>query len=81
VLARCLRDIPEREWAFATFQGLRKDRVESLVRQARRIGDRKVPGLVSGWFRDLLLAWFLKAGDNSMDRVYSYKVDWDQKVA
>jgi 2-polyprenyl-6-methoxyphenol hydroxylase-like FAD-dependent oxidoreductase len=81
VLARCLRDIPDLEWVFATYQGLRIERVETLVRQARRIGDRKIPGPVAGWFRDLLLPLFLKAGANSMNWVYSYKVDWDEKVA
>jgi 2-polyprenyl-6-methoxyphenol hydroxylase-like FAD-dependent oxidoreductase len=81
VLARCLRDIPGVEPAFAAYQSLRKERVEALIKQARRTGDRKIPGPVAGWFRDLTLPWFLKAGTSSLGRVYSYKVDWDQKVA
>jgi 2-polyprenyl-6-methoxyphenol hydroxylase-like FAD-dependent oxidoreductase len=81
VLAKCLRDFPRLDWAFATYQGLRKERVETLIRQARRTGDRKIPNPVMEWFRDLMMPLFLKAGISSIGKVYSYRVDWDEKVA
>jgi 2-polyprenyl-6-methoxyphenol hydroxylase-like FAD-dependent oxidoreductase len=80
VLAKCLRDIPKLDLAFATFQALRKERVEKIVEQGRRIGDRKIPGPLMGWFRDRMLPFFLKAGTAQLAPIYSYKVDWKTKV-
>jgi 2-polyprenyl-6-methoxyphenol hydroxylase-like FAD-dependent oxidoreductase len=79
VLARCLRDIPDLEQAFSTYQDLRQERVETLVKKARRMGDRKIPNPIMGWFRDLMLPFFLKHGAGSMDWVYSYKVEWKKE--
>lgn len=83
VLAKCLRDLPAPEQAFAAFQGLRKDRVEKLVRQARRTGAHKAvsnPLLV--WLRDRMMSFFLgRIAEDADAWVYSYKVDWDQAVA
>lgn len=81
VVARCVRDIPDLEQAFATYQRLRRDRVERLVAAARRQGDRKIPGRMVGLVRDLMLPVFLKAGARASRWVYSYEVDWDRKVA
>lgn len=82
VLARCLRDVPDAEGAFAAFERLRKDRVERIVAGARRTGNQKAPSnALTRGLRDLLLPFFLKMGARDAERVYSYKVDWDQKVA
>ena len=43
VLARCLRDLPDAEGAFAAFERLRKDRVERIVAGSGRTGKGKVP--------------------------------------
>ena len=80
VLALCLRDFPDREAAFAAYERLRKGRVERLVQQARRTGDRKIPHPLLGWFRDLTLPFFLKAGSAQSASWYSYRVAWDEKV-
>jgi 2-polyprenyl-6-methoxyphenol hydroxylase-like FAD-dependent oxidoreductase len=80
VLAKCLRDIPNLELAFSTFQAMRKERVEQIVEQARRTGDRKIPNPIMGWFRDLMLPVFLKAGTAQLAPIYSYKVDWQTKI-
>lgn len=80
VLGKCLRDIADLEEAFATFQNLRKARVEAVIQQARRNGSRKVPHPVMGWIRDLALPLFLKMGVREAARTYTYEVAWDEKV-
>jgi len=82
VLAKCLRDVPDAESAFAAFEAMRKDRVEWLVEEARRNGSRKAPtNVVTRAIRDLVLPLFLKMGVKNARKAYSYKVDWDEKVA
>ncbi len=82
VLAKCLRDVDEIEEAFATFEQLRKDRVEAIVKEARRTGNQKAPSnAVTRGIRDLVLPIFLRMGVKSAQRVYSYRVDWRERVA
>jgi 2-polyprenyl-6-methoxyphenol hydroxylase-like FAD-dependent oxidoreductase len=82
VLAQCLRDSLKVEHAFARFEHLRKERVEKIVRQARRTGNGKmVTNPVAVWFRDLVLPFFIKQGAKASEPVLSYKVDWEQEVA
>ncbi|MGH2354173.1 MAG: FAD-dependent oxidoreductase [Chloroflexota bacterium] len=82
VLAKCLRDVPDVEAAFATFERLRKARVEEIVKAARRTGHQKVPtNALTRGLRDLVLPFFLKQGVKSAERVYAYRVDWDQQAA
>lgn len=54
-LARCLRDEPAIERAFAAYEGLRRERVERIVAQGRRNGDGKTPGRFGRVVRDLAL--------------------------
>ena len=64
------------------FETLRKDRVEELVKAARRNGSRKSPtNALTRGIRDLVLPFFLKIGVKNSQRAYSYRVDWDEKVA
>lgn len=82
VLAKCLRDVPDAENAFATYERLRKDRVEKLVEEARRTGNQKAPSnAVTRGIRDLVLLFFLKMGVKNARKVYSYRVDWSEKAA
>ncbi|MBV9789115.1 MAG: FAD-dependent monooxygenase [Chloroflexi bacterium] len=81
VLAQCLRDLPSVEQAFAAFERLRKPRVETLIKQARRMGNRKTPHPLVAWFRDLLLPFFLKGGTSQLAPVYSYRLNWNEKIA
>lgn len=80
VLGKCLRDIQTTERAFATFQGLRKARVEALIGQARRTSSGKIPNPVGSFIRDLLLPIFLKLAANANARAYGYKVNWAEKI-
>lgn len=77
VLARCLRDIPDPERAFAAYCSARKGRVERIARQARKNGNLKAPpGPVGAWFRDLLMPLFLRLGARAVAEVHDYRVDW-----
>jgi FAD-dependent urate hydroxylase len=82
VLARCLRDLPDSEGAFAAFECLRKGRVERIVAGARRTGNQKVPSnAFTRGLRDLVLPFFLKMGVKDAERIHSYRVDWEEKAA
>jgi 2-polyprenyl-6-methoxyphenol hydroxylase-like FAD-dependent oxidoreductase len=81
VLGKCLRDIADSERVFATFQRLRKARVEALIGQARRTSSGKIPNPVGSFMRDLMLPMFLKLGTQANARAYDYKVNWTEKIA
>ncbi|HEX2072770.1 MAG TPA: FAD-dependent monooxygenase [Geodermatophilus sp.] len=80
VLAACLRDLPDPAGAFATFEGLRKERAERIVRLSRRLGRQKVPSRAGAWFRDRMLPLFLKAGAAQTREQYGYRFDFDAAV-
>jgi 2-polyprenyl-6-methoxyphenol hydroxylase-like FAD-dependent oxidoreductase len=82
VLAKCLRDIPEAQRAFSTFEQMRRARVEPILKQSRRTGQQKAP---TGWLgrrvRDLILPIFLKSGARAANELYGYAVDWEKRIA
>ncbi len=81
-LARCLRDVPDPARAFVVFEELRKERVERLVSQARRIGMQKTTiSPFQAWLRDRFIGLGLRFGARASDWVYSYRVNWEQPVA
>jgi 2-polyprenyl-6-methoxyphenol hydroxylase-like FAD-dependent oxidoreductase len=83
VLAKCLRDSEDHALAFATYERLRRARVERMVQHGRNAGQGKVMTKpIQVWFRDLLTPFFLKlfANPAALDWVYSYKVDWGELV-
>ena len=83
VLAKCLRDREDHALAFATYERLRRARVEHMVKYGRSLGQAKImTNPIQVWFRDLLMPFFLKhfANPAALDWVYSYKVDWDTPV-
>jgi 2-polyprenyl-6-methoxyphenol hydroxylase-like FAD-dependent oxidoreductase len=83
VLAKCLRDREDHALAFASYELLRRARVERMVRHGRNAGQGKVmTNPIGVWFRDMSLSLVFKLIANSAagDWIYSYKVDWDQPV-
>jgi len=83
VLAKCLQDIPDLSQAFATYEHLRRARVERMVKYGRSTGQAKImTHPIQVWLRDLLTPLFLKlfANPAALDWVYSYTVDWEKKV-
>lgn len=83
VLAKCLRDIPDIERAFSTFEHLRRERTTKMFDLGQRGDSGKfVTGSARQWFRDFTTPIFLKlfANPKASDWIYSYKVDWDAPV-
>lgn len=80
VLARCLRDIRDLRRAFATFEALRRERVEKIVELARRNGRQKaITNPVGAFVRDLLLPLFIKLG-GPPNWIYGYRLAWEAPV-
>ncbi len=83
VLAKCLRDLPESEAAFATFERLRRWRAEKVVKFSRQRGENKVTSnALARWWRDVTLPFILRtfAKDETLAWLGSYKVAWDEPV-
>ncbi len=82
VLAKCLRDIQDTEKAFTLFEKIRKKRNEKIVKVAQQLGDMfTMTNPVKKWFRNkVTMPLFIKRGLKSADWIYSYKIDWDEKI-
>jgi 2-polyprenyl-6-methoxyphenol hydroxylase-like FAD-dependent oxidoreductase len=78
LLARCLRDLPSADRAFAAFESARRPRVERIIEQAARINNDKAATGAARFFRDLMMPVFLRlmASDKQMRQVYGYHIDW-----
>jgi 2-polyprenyl-6-methoxyphenol hydroxylase-like FAD-dependent oxidoreductase len=83
VLAKCLRDIPDLEQAFTTYEQLRRERTTKIYQMGLN-GDRgkHMVNPLQVWFRDLMTPIFLKlfASEKATRWIYSYQVNWDEKV-
>ncbi|MBA2947852.1 FAD-dependent monooxygenase [Streptomyces himalayensis] len=79
VLARCLRDTSSHAEAFTAFVGLRRPRVEKIVKQAARINNSKAAGPLGRLFLDNVMPLILKAAANSKytEEIYGHHLDWD----
>ncbi len=84
ILAKCLRDCPSAPAAFATFETLRRDRVEKIVKHGNRSSNSKVAGPVGRMIRDLMLPLIFKqaarGGGESMMWLQGHHIDFDQPV-
>ncbi len=79
VLAKCLRDLPSPQAAFARFEAVRRPRVERIIRRAARVNNSKTAGPVARMFRDALLPLILKmtADSRADEQTFGYHIDWD----
>jgi 2-polyprenyl-6-methoxyphenol hydroxylase-like FAD-dependent oxidoreductase len=81
VLAKCLRDETSRSSALATFETARRRRVEPALRVVRRIGEPRLPrNPLARRLRGLLLPVRLRKEAESLQRLYGYRADWDERV-
>lgn len=82
VLAKCLRDVPDPQQAFARFDSLRRHRVERIIKQAARMNSSKAAGPVTRVVRDAMLPIILRKMTNSKQgkELYDYRIDWDTPV-
>jgi 2-polyprenyl-6-methoxyphenol hydroxylase-like FAD-dependent oxidoreductase len=83
VLATCLRGVDSVPEAFATFERLRRDRVERIVAQGARSSSSKIPGPLGRMARDLLLRLMLRffVTERSLAWMYDYRIDWGAPVS
>ena len=83
VLARCLRDLPDAEQAFAAYERLRRRRVERIVAQGARTSNSKAAGPIARRIRDLMMPTILKrvANGKSLAWMHDYHIDWNEKAA
>ena len=85
VLAKSLRDLPDIQQAFATYERLRRGRVERVVAHGARSSSGKAAGPVARVLRDLMLPVFLKraagSGEKSLAWMYNHHVDWGERMA
>jgi FAD-dependent urate hydroxylase len=82
VLAKCLRDVPDYETAFATYTRLRRSRVEKIVKYSAHVGRSKVAGPVGRRVRDFIMPFALKyfANSDAHAWMYRYHIEWDERV-
>ena len=81
VLAACLHTSSDPAVALARYEAIRRGRVERLVQQARRNGDRKVPSSTLGRaVRDLLMPLFLRLGSHAMHATYDWRIEHEGLV-
>ncbi|MDQ3733408.1 MAG: FAD-dependent monooxygenase [Actinomycetota bacterium] len=79
VLAKCLRDLPDPQAAFAQFEAARRPRVERIIKWAARINNSKAAGPVGRVLRDAMLPLVLKlmADSKAHRQTFDYHIEWD----
>ena len=81
ILAKCLRDVPDLNIAFKKFEKLRKERVEKIVKTSEQSGKFMTStNEIGKLFRRMLLPYLMKSYAKRMDWVFSYEIDWDEKI-
>lgn len=79
VLAKCLRDLPTPEAAFATFEDARRPRVEKIIKWAARINNSKIAGPFGRVVRDAMMPPIMKmtADSKALRQTFDYHLEWD----
>lgn len=84
ILAKCLRDRSDIPSAFATFESLRRARVERIVKQGARSANEKAAGPVGRVVRDLILPIVFRQaarnGGESMAWLQGHHIDFEDPV-
>jgi 2-polyprenyl-6-methoxyphenol hydroxylase-like FAD-dependent oxidoreductase len=82
VLAKCLRDMPRVEQAFATFERIRRARVERIVAQGARSSSTKAAGRIGRAVRDLALPFVFRflVTEKSQAWMYDHHIDWESRL-
>lgn len=81
-LARCLRDIPDPTAAFATYEALRRPRVEAVAKRVARINHSKAAGPVARKMMSVIMPLAFKAinPEKSFGPEQRFRIDWDAPV-
>jgi 2-polyprenyl-6-methoxyphenol hydroxylase-like FAD-dependent oxidoreductase len=78
-LARCLRDISDVPAAFATYERLRRPRVEKIAARGARLSHAKAPGPIAQRMMQLMLPIVMATMniEKTMTAEQSYTIDWN----
>jgi 2-polyprenyl-6-methoxyphenol hydroxylase-like FAD-dependent oxidoreductase len=78
-LARCLRDLPDATSAFASYEGLRRERVQRITRRGARTNHTKTPGPVGRRIMAAMMPIMFRVMpfEKSMDFEQRHVIDWD----
>jgi FAD-dependent urate hydroxylase len=82
-LAKCLRDLTGADRAFASFEQLRRPRVEKIIKQAERVNNNKAATGLGRILRDItmpvLMPTYVKfiANGKPGRQLYAHHIDWD----
>ncbi|MFU8874796.1 FAD-dependent oxidoreductase [Micromonospora sp. SL4-19] len=82
-LARCLRDLPDVASAFATYEQLRRARVEAVAARAAKINHVKAPGAVARALMPLVMPLLTRIAmkpEKTIGPEQRYVIDWDAPV-
>lgn len=82
-LARCLRDIDDPATAFATYENLRRARVEGVAARAAKINHSKTPGPVARKVMQVVMPIMARAmnPEKMLGTEQRYRIDWDEPVS
>lgn len=81
VLAKCLRDIPQLNQAFAKFEKLRKQRVEKIVKASQESGKiMTTTNPIGKLFRNMLMSYGIKSYAKKYGWIFSHRIDWDERI-
>lgn len=82
VLAQVLRDAPDVPTAFATYERLRRARVERVVAAGARSSSSKTPGPLARPLRDaaLRLVFRYAITEKKLAWMYDHRIDWEQTM-
>ncbi|MFD0521416.1 FAD-dependent monooxygenase [Paractinoplanes durhamensis] len=78
-LARCLRDIPDIEAAFAQYERLRRRRVEKVAARAAKTNSIKAPGPIGKALMPVVMRVFMKLAmkpEKTIGPEQRYRIDW-----
>ena len=80
-LARCLRDHPAAEDAFAVYEAMRRPRVERIAKEAARKNNAKTAGPVGRVIMGAAIRVFARLSNPEKAAwMLHYKIDWDAPV-
>ncbi|HEY1094031.1 MAG TPA: NAD(P)/FAD-dependent oxidoreductase [Glycomyces sp.] len=83
-LARCLRDIADHSAAFAAYETLRRNRVESIAAAAAKTNSVKAPGRLAQAIMPLIMPLFIKTVMNpekTTAPIHRHRIDWEAVAA
>ncbi|WP_327144050.1 FAD-dependent monooxygenase [Nocardia sp. NBC_01327] len=81
-LARCLRDIDDPTAAFATYEALRRPRVEGVANRVKRMNHTKAAGPVTRAVMGVVMPMALKRmnPEKTMGHEQRFRIDWEAPV-